>query len=471
MTKKTILILCLAVFAAGAPIWSFSQQPQTVDKIVANVGNSVILYSDVVETEQQMIMQYRAYGYTPPTNSFYAAFEQLLEIKLGYNQALIDSVTVDVSGVRSTMEEAVKGMITEAGSVRALETQNNMPIYDLKDMITKRLTEQEHYKAMRRDVVKNVKITPGEVEAFFNSFPKDSIPIIPDLYMYAQITKYPPSMTEAKQRLRERMVDMRADLISGTSKFEVLARLYSKDEESAKRGGELALYTKNEMEEPFRSTVVKLKPGKFSEVIETENGFHIVEVLGMVGDKYRVRHIVMTPDYTSEEVGAAVHLLDSLAGKIRQDSITFEQAALLYSDDKNTRMNGGLVTNMEQLAYESGGYASAGMASFRFRKEQFDRPQTYADYQRLIAMNKADVSDAYQTRDFKGNVQAKIIKLLEFYPTHEANLGEDYLVLEGEALEKKTEDVYAKWLDKTIRATYIRIDPAYRDGVDPKWLK
>ena len=470
MTKKTILILWLAVFAAGVPAGIFAQQRQSVDKIVANVGNSVILYSDVVETEQQLIMQSRMYGYPPPANPFYAAFEQLLEIKLGYNQSLIDSLTVNLAEINMRMEEAVQGMVEEAGSVRALEAKNNMPVYELKSIITKRLEEQEHYRTMRQSVVNNIKITPGEVEAFFKLFPADSIPIIPDQYTYAHITKYPPSMTEAKQRLRERMLGMRADLISGVSRFEVLARLYSKDKESANRGGELPLFEKNQMVEAFRDAVVKLKPGQYSGIVETENGFHIIELLGIVGDKYRARHILMTPDYTTEEIYAAVDMLDSLAVKIRQDSISFEAAAIKFSDDKGTRMNGGLVTNIEQLAEESGGYASASQASFRFRREQFTR-NYYPDYQKLIAMKKGEVSDAYQSRDFKGNVLAKIIKLLEFYPTHEANLAEDYLVLEEAALNKKMEDIYNKWLEKTIQATYIRIDPAYREGLNQKWLK
>lgn len=468
MTKRTIF--CLAVFALVATVGAGAQQRQTIDKIVANVGNSVILYSDVKESEQQLIMQYREYGYTPPSNTFYAAFEQLLEIKLGYNQALIDSVMVDLSGINATMEGAVRGLVEQAGSVRALEQQNNMPIYDLKSMITKRLEEQEYYQSMRREVVRNVKITPGEVEAFFKSFPGDSIPIIPDQYSYAQITKYPPSMTEAKQRLRERMLQMRADLISGVSRFEVLARLYSKDPESANRGGELPPFEKNQMVQEFSDAVAKLKPGQFSEIVESEYGFHIIEFLGMVGDRYRARHILMTPDFTTEEIGAAVSTLDSLALKIRQDSITFENAAMRYSDDEATRMNGGLVTNIELLKSQAGMGASASMASFRFRREEFVG-NYYPDYQKLVGMEKGDVSDAYQSRDIRGNVEAKIIKLLEFYPTHEANIAEDYLVLESAALNKKMEDVYAKWLNRTIQATYIRIDPAYREGLDPKWVK
>ncbi len=470
MTKKTILILWLAVFAAGVPAGSFAQQRQSVDKIVANVGNSVILYSDVVETEQQMIMQSRMYGYPPPANPFYAAFEQLLEIKLGYNQSLIDSIQVDMSSVVTRAEEHVQGMVAEAGSIRALEQQHNMPIFDIRSMITKRLEEQDHYSSMRGTVVSDVKITPGEVEAFFKSFPGDSIPIIPDQYTYAQITKYPPSMTEAKQRLRERMLGMRADLISGVSRFEVLARLYSKDPESASRGGELPLFEKNQMVESFRDAVVKLRPGQYSGIVETENGFHIIELLGVVGDKYRARHILMTPDYTTDEIGAAVSELDSLVVKIRQDSITFEAAAMQYSDDKATKMNGGLVTNIELLSAESGGFAAADQASFRFRREQFVG-NYYPDYQRLITMKKGEVSDPYQTRDFRGNVEAKIVKLLEFYPTHEANIADDYLVLEAAALNQKKENVYAKWLEKTILATFIRIDPAYREGLDPKWVK
>jgi peptidyl-prolyl cis-trans isomerase SurA len=470
MTKRAIILLCMAVFVAGVPVGSFAQQRLTVDKIIANVGNSVILYSDVVQAEQQLITQYREAGYTPPSDSFYAAFEQLLEVKLGYNQSLIDSLVVSLSNVNAMAGEMTDGMVAEAGSVRALEEKNNMPVYELRSMIAKRLEEQEHWQTMRSEVLRSVKITPGEVEAFFKTFPTDSLPIIPDQYTYAHITKYPPSMTEAKQRLRERMLQMRADLISGASRFEVLARLYSKDQASANRGGELPPFGKNEMVDGFYAAVSKLKPGQFSGVVETEYGMHLIELRGMDGDRYMARHILMTPEYTAEEIGAALNSLDSLARNIRQDSITFEGAAMRYSDDKATRMNGGMVTNLEQLASQTGGQVSAGMASFRFNREQFTG-DLYADYQKLIAMSKGDVSDAYQSRDLRGNTQAKIIKLLEFYPTHEANLADDYLVIEDSARNNKMEKVYAEWLEKTIEATYIRIDPAYRDGLDPKWVK
>lgn len=481
MIKKTILFVCLAAASAAAaailPAKGFStaQAPQTqitVDKIVANVGNSVILYSDVVEMEQQLIENYRRNGYTPPSNAFYAALEQLLEIKVGYNQALIDSLTINSGSLVLDVEEVLQAQIAEAGSIKALESKYNMPFYDIRSMLSKRLEEQSYYRTMHQTVTEKVKMTPGEVESFFKSFPKDSIPIIPDQYTYAQITKYPPTITEAKQQLRERMLEMRADIISGKTKFETMAVLYSADPESSKRGGELpTTYTKSELESAVWDAVKKLKPGQVSQVTETEEGLRLIGLIEVVGDRYRLRQIIMTPNFTSDEKNAAITKLDSIVLKIRQDSLTFERAALYYSDDRETRMNGGIVTNAELLKYYYGsGQIPAEMKSFRFTRENFIGPY-YNDYQTLEQMKTGDISDPYMTRDFKGIAMAKVVKLIEFLPAHEANLAEDYLVIEKSALDKKQSDVYDKWLRKTIESTYIRIDPAYHQGLDPKWLK
>lgn len=472
MTKKTILIICLAFAAAGVPMKGLSQTPITIDKIVANVGNSVILYSDVVEMEAQLVENYRKNGYTPPQNTFYAALEQLLEIKLGYNQALIDSLSINAMGVATSVEEALQRQIQNEGSTKALQDKYNMPIFEIRNLLTKRFQEQDYYQTMRHEVIQNIKITPGEVESFFNGFPKDSIPIIPDQYTFAQITRYPPTMTEAKQQLREKMLEMRADIISGKTKFETMAVLYSADTESSRRGGELTEpLSKNQMEGAVWDAVKKLKPGQVSQVTETDNGMRLIGLISISGDKYRLRQIVMTPNFTSDEKTAAVAKLDSIVLKIRQDSLTFERAALQYSDDKESRMNGGIVTNAELLKYYYGeGQIPAEMKSVRFKRDDFIGPYL-RDYLNLEDMKPGDISDAYLTKDFRGIDQAKFVKLIEFIPAHEANLAEDYLVIEQSALEMKKNEAYNKWLNKTISSTYIRIDPAYHDGLDPKWLK
>ena len=485
MTKRAILILSLAVFAVSGMFAQELVQEQeraeeprrprfSLDRVVANVGNSVILYSDVVETERQIIESYRRAGYTPPTNSFYTAFEQLLELKLGYNQGQIDSVAVNMADMHGVVQEELDARIAQEGSIRALETKYNMPIFEIRELIRRSQEEMEYYRAMRHAVTGKVAITPGEVEAYFRSFPTDSIPIIPDQYMYAHITRYPPAMIEVRQRLRERMMEMRADLIAGTSRFEVLAALYSDDTESAARGGEFPrAVARNEMEEPFGTAMVKLRPGQVSEVVETERGYHLIEVMEVVGDRYRVRHILMSPRFTTDEIAPALQKVDSLVAEIRGNSITFAEAAMRYSDDVATRMNGGLVNNMEILRLHMGWQASsrlAGMASFRFRADEFEGP-LYRDFQRLRDMQPGDVSDAFSSFDFRGNTLAKTVKLLEFIPAHEANLAEDYLVIENEALERKMQEIYNRWLRRTIQSTFIRIDPALRDGLDPKWVK
>lgn len=469
MAKRAILMICLAVAALGTVEKGFSQEKFTVDKVIANVGNSVILYSEVVEAEQQLIDFYRQNRYTPPSNSFYEAFEQLLETKLCYNQALIDSVQVNTGGIASQVDEYIRARTDEAGTVRALEALTGMSIYELRANLKKQLEERAHAESMQDEVKYKVKITPGEVDAFYKSFPSDSIPIIPDQYMYAQITRFPSTMTDARQRVRETLLQYREDLINGTQKFEILARLYSQDPATSSRGGEMEPFVKQHVAEPFGNAVAKLKPGQVSEVVETEDGFHIIELIEKLpGDRYRVRHILRRPEFMRDEMTEALNFLDSLATQIRADSITFELAARIHSDDKATRMNGGVVTNAERLMKEHGS-VPASYTSFRFMREDFGND--IDDYRRLVEMQPGDVSDAYESRDVRGNRLCKIIKLVEFFPTHEANLQDDYLVLEAAALRMKTDREYQKWLDKTIQSTFIRIDPAYRAGLNPKWVK
>ena len=447
------MLLC-AILCAGA----VEAQQVIIDKIVAVVGNSAIYYSDVVETADRLVQQRREMGYTSDRDPKNEALEQLMLQKLLYHQSQIDSVDVKRAEVAVPVENVIQNMISEAGSIGALEAQEHKAVYDIRETMVQQYVEMQSAEAMQRTIMDKVEITPGEVERFYKSQPKDSLPIGPEQYVYAHITKFPSSMDEAKRRVRERLLDMRERIISGKASFATLARMYSEDG-SAVRGGELEPMPLDGFVKPFANALEKLKPDQISEVVETEFGFHIIQgIERLPNNTYRCRHILIRPYYTPSELAESDQLLDSLANLIRCDSITFEKAALEHSDDPYSKQNGGLVSNHDILEAQQAYQAS--LTQTKFYKEYL----MPADYNAIRRLKKGEISDAFQTMDLKNNQLSKIIKLIDVIPSHTATLDEDYLMIEEAALEHKKRAEYNKWLTGKIQSMYVRIEPEFREG-------
>lgn len=447
------MLLC-AILCAGA----VEAQQVIIDKIVAVVGNSAIYYSDVVETADRLVQQRREMGYTSDRDPKNEALEQLMLQKLLYHQSQIDSVDVKRAEVAVPVENVIQNMISEAGSIGALEAQEHKAVYDIRETMVQQYVEMQSAEAMQRTIMDKVEITPGEVERFYKSQPKDSLPIVPEQYVYAHITKFPSSMDEAKRRVRERLLDMRERIISGKASFATLARMYSEDG-SAVRGGELEPMPLDGFVKPFANALEKLKPDQISEVVETEFGFHIIQgIERLPNNTYRCRHILIRPYYTPSELAESDQLLDSLANLIRCDSITFEKAAMEHSDDPYSKQNGGLVSNHDILEAQQAYQAS--LTQTKFYKEYL----MPADYNAIRRLKKGEISDAFQTMDLKNNQLSKIIKLIDVIPSHTATLDEDYLMIEEAALEHKKRAEYNKWLTGKIQSMYVRIEPEFREG-------
>ena len=469
MFRKMVLLAVSVSAVLGA---AAQKREVMLDKVVAVVGGSAILHSQVEEAAREMVAQRRAQGYTSDRDPFNEALEGLMTRKLLYNQAQIDSVDVNTGEIVSRVEEQVQQMIDMAGSIRELETQHHMAIFNIREILRQNAEEQAYANAMQGEVVNKVKVIPGEVERFYKTIDKDSLPMIAEQYVYAQITKYPKSMVEAKQRTRERLLDMRERIITGQARFENLARMYSVDG-SAMRGGELDPTPLAGFDKAFGDALGELKPGQISEVVESQFGFHIIQMIEKRGNLYRARHILLRPVYTSDELGASLQTLDSLAAAIRSDSITFEKAALRHSDDASSKMNGGIVSNHDIL--ERYNAYDARLTQTKFLKEDFGKMgyKSIDDYNAISRLEVGGVSDAYLTEDMLGNQLAKILKLVEVIPTHKASLNEDYLSLEEMALNAKQERVFRDWLSKRIDAMYVYIAPEYRDGAfeNKHWVK
>ncbi|WP_417016584.1 peptidylprolyl isomerase [Alistipes sp.] len=467
MLKKGILAAALVVLFAGA----LAQKREVMlDKVVAVVGGSSILYSEVDEYARQLVEQRRQEGYTSDRDPMNEALEALLTQKLLYNQAQIDSVTINDGDIMSRVEEQVQQMVDLEGSIPALEAKHHMPIFNIREIMRQRYEEQAYAQSMQSEVVNKVSVIPGEVERFYKSISKDSLPTIADQYVYAQITKFPKSMTAAKQRTRERLLDMRERVITGNAKFENLARMYSQDG-TALRGGEMDPSPLASLDPSFAAALENMKPGQISEVVESQFGFHIIQMLDKRGQLYHFRHILLRPVYTSEELGESLNMLDSIADLIHKDSITFEQAALRFSDDASSKMNGGIVSNHDIL--ERFNAFDAKLTVTKFLKEDFGRFKSLDDYNALRKLKPGEVSEAYLTEDMLGNQMAKIVKLVEVIPTHTASLNEDYLRLEEMALQDKQNRAFKEWLSKKIDAMYVYISPEFRNGEfeNKHWVK
>lgn len=472
MIRKIMMIAVIAAGlfstiqpAAAQTTERSAEQPRRqvmLDKVVAVVGGSSILYSEVMEYADALVAERRQMGYTSDRDPMNEALEALLEQKLLYNQALIDSVEVNTSDISGRIETYLQMLIEEAGGISELEAKEHMPVFTYREMLRTRYEEQAYAQAMRMEIVGKVTVVPGEVEQYYNRIDKDSLPIIGEQYVYAHITKFPASLKDAQRRTKERLLDMRERVIRGETKFSVLARMYSLDG-SAIYGGEMEPGPSSMYVRPFAEALEKLKPGQISEIVETEFGFHIIELIDKNGDIYHCRHILLRPTFTREELMEPAYELDSIARLIRADSLTFEDAALRFSDDASTRHNGGIVSNHDILARQ-GVYDGARLTATRFLKEDFGQMggKSLEDYNALMQLKVGEVSNSFQTTDLNGNQMSKIVKLVEIIPPHVASLEEDYIRIEEMALEDKQNKVYREWLHNKIESMYIYITPEFR---------
>ncbi len=450
-------------------------EPQEVllDGVVAVVGGSSVLRSEVEQYEANIQKQHREQGQSAPRDTKAMALEELMTTRLLATQAQLDSLMINSGDITAQVEARLSSMRDQAGGLLEFEREQGMEIYNVREILRRRSEEQAWAQVMQSDVIGKVTITPGEVERYYKRRDRDSLPMIGEQYRYAHITRMPSNLDEAKLRVREQLLEMRERIISGKTRFSVLAQMYSVDPGSAYRGGEMEPQPASAFVPSFAEALEHLQPDQVSEIVETEFGFHIIQLIDKRGNLYHCRHILLRPSFSAVELMEPLNLLDSLAGVIRRDSITFERAAELYSDDVNSKMNGGIVSNHDLL--ERYNAFDAKLTVTKFLKEDFGN-RGYKSLDDLLALNKlkvGEVSNAFTTQDMVGTQMSKIVKLVQVYPAHVASLDEDYIRLEQMALTDKQERIFDEWLDKHILSTYIYIDPEYRnlDFENPHWVR
>ena len=456
MNKSKYISALLTLFAVCGISTSAVAQSFTADKVVAVVGNSAILYSDVVKQADEIILERREMNYTPDRSAENEALEALLLQKLLFNQAQIDSVDIGYAQgqIRSYADDMVNELILQAGSLQKFESQEGRPAFEIKDEIISRLEEFQYAQDMMATVTRDIKVTPGEVERHFRKLTKEELPIIPEQYIYAQITRFPKSSESAKQRTKERLLEIRERILNG-ARFDMMARMYSVAPGSAFNGGELPPMTKNQFDPAFGEALAKLRPGQISGIVESSYGLHIIQLIRMEGDNYIARHILLKPIFSDDELKETLTTLDSIADVIRRGELTFAEAALRESDDAGSRLNGGLVTNIEAMKMNE--IANPEAATTKFYKDQV----APADYKELAKLKIGEISPAILSYNAKGDQMGKILSPVEIIPSHRADMSTDYLTLEQMALEEKKMKYFDEWLDKKIQSMYIRIDSSF----------
>ena len=428
----------------------FSQQEIVIDQVVAVVGGDKVLSSEIEEQAMQMKLQ----GYSGSKNMKCDVLEEILAGKLLVDQAKIDSIEISSTQVDSEIDRRINYFIQNIGSVEEVEKYFTKSMNDIKEDLRKVIGEQMLIQRMQTEIVKNVFVTPTEVKKFYEAADKDTLPLQDDQMIMRQIVIYPQADEQAKIEVRKKLLALRERIVNG-EKFSTLAILYSEDPGSARKGGELGYSTAKEYVKPFADAAFALKEGQVSQIIETEFGFHIIQMIDRKGDRVNLRHILMKPKITPEMIANVKSKLDSIATLIKNDSLTFEQAAMKFSEDKETFVNGGLMINPYTR-------------SSKFSKEHLSPEEFYI----IKNLETNVISQPFEAKQ-KNKVAYKIIEIVRRIPSHRANFVEDYDLIVNISENKKKQEELEKWIDKKREKTYIKIEEPFNQCEFKKegWVK
>lgn len=440
MLKRLVFISC--AFLLSIPV-ALAQDDVVIDRVVAVVGQNIIKLSDIENAYVQVRMHQ---GNLNPQETRCNIIESLLLTKLLIHKGTIDSVDVkDVKDedVESQVQQYLNSYILQYGSKEALSQAMGSSYDEIHDILFDMTKDRLVSQRVEYNLTQNVKVTPGEVTAYFNAIPVDSLPMIDDEYEVAEIVVKPKISEAERDRVRLQLNQLRERVLNG-EKFSTLATLYSQDP-SAKKGGELGFFTRGMMVSEFEAAAFALKPGEVSPVIETQFGFHIIQLIERRGNTLNARHILIAPKVLPEDLLKSRMFLDSVAQEVRLGNISFEEAAKQYSVAPS-KSQGGVMSN-------------PATGSNRFTKDAFN-----AAYSGLTvaSMEVGEVSSAVQMKDEDGNDIYRCISLVKKLPQHKANLVDDYDKIFNAALQTAKNNKIQEWASRMIKNTYIRIDDDYK---------
>ncbi|MBE0649302.1 MAG: peptidylprolyl isomerase [Bacteroidales bacterium] len=440
-------------FAQETSTNNSEKQPQgkIIDQVVAVVGNSEILESDLVN----QYLNYRMQGNIQGTEQQMkcSILESLLYSKLMLAQAQFDSLTVDETQVTAELEARLSSVINQFGSQEAMEKYYGKSMEDIKSELHDIIKDQLLSQQVQQKVISNVTVTPSEVADYYKSLPKDSIPLIKTEYVIRQIVLSPPITVEERLKVKKELLELRKRILNGES-FSTMAILYSEDPGSAKKGGELGFYGKGQLYPQFEAAAEKLKPGQISDVVETKAGYHIIQMIAKKGNYINVRHILLIPKVSPLALQNARNKLDSIAKLIRSDSMSFDEAVKKFSQGPN-KNSGGYLLNQQTGGIE-------------FEGEQLDPQVSFT----INNMKQGEISNAVPFKTDDNQDAYRILYLEKKIEPHRANLKMDYNKIEQWALMAKQQKIIDNWINDKAQNTYIRINKAYQScDFKHHWLK
>jgi len=445
------IVLILLTTGLTMPAKPQTSNDSIVDGVVAVVGANVILRSDI----ENQYLQFRAQGNIQGSAEKVRCqiMEGLLFQKLLFHQAQVDSVKITESQVDGEMDHRMRMFIGQVGSVDKLEEYYQKSISEIKNEMRDIIKEQMMVQSSQEKITKDVNITPSEVKAFLRKLPKDSIPEISSEIEVGMIMKIPVIGDAEKQACIDRLKSFKERSKKGDD-FSTLAVLYSEDPGSAKKGGELGMFKRGDMRIEFEAAAFKLKPVEISDIVETEDGFHIIQMIERKGEYINVRHILLQPKVSMTSMTRAKNTLDSVGNLIEQKKITFADAVVRFSDDP-TRNNGGLIINPMT-------------GTSKFEASQLD-PKIFFVIDKLKV---GDISAPVLYKTDRGKEQYRLYYLKTRTVPHKANLEDDYAKIHQMALDEKKMDVMNNWIKERIVKTYISIDEQYRKCTfQREWIK
>lgn len=455
ITKHNILILLTVLL----PMISAAQDNNIIDEVIWVVGDEPILKSEV--EEQRLASEIN--GQPIEGNPRCVIPEQIAIQKLFAHQALIDSIEVKDGDVLQELEYRLNYMIQMAGSKEKLEEYMRKPMTQIRQQTMEQLKNMMVVDEVKRKIAADVKVTPAEVRNHFKNIPKDSLPLIPTRYEVQIITSTPAVSREETQRIEDELREYTRRINSGESDFATLAMMYSDDEASRRNGGELPYMGKGEFVPEFANVAFSLTdPKKVSRIVKTEFGYHIIQLIDRRGDKIRVRHILKKPEISDTAVKNSLARLDSVRAEIDSGRISFDDA-VIYSDDKDTRNNRGIMGKPV-----SPNNPRAGMTQwFELR----DMPQDVAKV--VSTLKPGEISQPFRLTDAKGRTVCAIVKLRNRNEQHYASITEDFQTLQDLLVTEEQNKVIDNWIREKQKTTYISIKPEWRDCDFhyPGWVK
>ena len=419
-----------------------------IDEVIWVIGDEAVLKSDVEAMRMQAAMEGVKWSGDPDCT----IPEQIAVNKLFLHQADIDSIEVTEADVAQDVEQQISYWLEMVdGSRERLEEYKHQSIAQMRQEMRQEFRDRQKIQKMKRKLVEDISVTPADVRRYFSSMPQDSLPYVPTEVEVQIVTMTPRIDPEEINRVKDELRDYTERVTKGETSFQALARLYSEDPGSARQGGELGLMGRATLDPAFAAVAFNLTdPKKISKIVESEFGFHIIQLVEKRGDKVNVRHILKKPVVSDEAIEKAISRLDSIAIDIREDKFSFEEAASLLSDDKDTRNNKGLMSNTNM---------QTGRISSKFQMQ--DLPQEVAKV--VDTMQVGQISCAFQMINQRGKTVCAIVKLKNRVEGHKASITEDFQVMKDVVLAKRNEERIHQWVVDKIKSVYTRLNDNYRD--------